>query len=246
MKGLGYPRAMQQLFVGIYIAEICLLGLFATRLNNVAAIGPFVLIILLIVFTALYHMSLDAALTPLIKYLPKTLEAEERQSLLAAADGVGAAAAHDDVEAAGYVAEAKKTEADTAVTSPANGVDATPTPPPHAKPNMFTKFLEPHVYNDYSTMRRLVPSLVSPADALDDGLMRDAYLPPAVWAETPQLLIPRDEMGVSRQECRDTEKVGVRCSDGAARLNEKNKIVVDDEVMSGIWMGSREQLVKAW
>lgn len=244
MKGLGYPRALQQLFVGLYIAEICLLGLFATRLNNVGAIGPFVLIILLIVFTALYHVSLNSALTPLIKFLPKTVEAEERQSLLAAADGVDTAAAHDDVEAA-QLGEGKETVADTAVTTAAsNGVGTAQAP--HKKPNLFTKFLKPHVYNDYSTMRRVVPSLVTAADALDEGLVRDAYLPPPVWAETPQLLIPRDEMGVSRQECRDTEKVGVPCSDGAAHLNEKNKIIVDDDVMNGIYMGSREQLVKAW
>lgn len=245
MKGLGYPRALQQLFVGLYVAEICLLGLFATRLTDIGAIGPFVLMILLVIFTALYHVGLNSALTPLIKYLPKTLEAEERQSLLAAANGVDADAAHDDVEAQGHVAESKKTDADTAITtSERNGIAAPQAP--HKKPNMFTKFLKPHVYNDYSTMRRLVPSLVTAPDALDDGLIRDAYLPPAVWAETPQVLIPRDEMGVSRQECRDTEKVGVPCSDSAAHLNEKNKIVVDDDVMSRIWMGSREQLVKAW
>lgn len=243
MKGLGYPRALQQLFVGIYIAEVCLLGLFATRLSNHGAIGPFVLMILLIVFTALYHVSLDAALTPLIKYLPKTLEAEERQSVLAAADGVTAAEAHDDVEAGTRVVDAEKPNPDT-VTSPANNVLSPPAP--HPKPNLFIKFFKPHVYNDYSTMRRLVPAMISPADAIDDGLVRDAYLPPSVWTDTPQLLIPRDEMGVSRQECRDTEKFGVACTDGVARLDEKNKIVVDDDIMSGIWMGSKEQLVQAW
>jgi hypothetical protein len=249
MKGLGYPRALQQLFVGLYVAEVCL-GLFATRLDNHGAIGPFVLMILLIIFTALYHVSLNSALTPLIKYLPKTLEAEERQGLLAAADSVDAAAAEDDVEAQGHVAASKETAADIAImSSTSNGAIAAPREPPrepHKKPNMFTKFLKPHVYNDYTTMRRVVPSLVTAPDALDDGLVRDAYLSPAVWAETPQVLIPRDEMGVSRQECRDTEKVGVPCSDGAAHLNEKNKIVVDDDFMSGIWMGSREQLVKEW
>lgn len=250
MKGAGYPRALQQLFVGLYIAELCLLGLIGTRLDTAASVGPFVLMIILVVFTAFYHASLNAALTPLIKYLPKTLEAEERQALLASADGI--TTDHDDAEAAqpGTVApQVQKTEADTVVSSAAHddGVAAgSAAISPHKTPNMFVKFLKPHVYNDYSTMRRLVPSMVVPADAFDEGFMRDAYLPPAVWAEMPQLLIPRDEIGVSRQECMDNEKVGVPCLDGAARLDDKNKIVVEDDVMQGIYMGGKDQLIKAW
>ena len=250
LKGAGYPRALQQLFVGLYIAEVCLVGLFATRLDTAASVGPFVLIILLLVFTALYHMGLNSALTPLINYLPKTLEAEERQALLAAVDGI--TTAHDDAEAAEASKEGKaaqKTEADAVVSSAPqdDGVAAgSAAPPPHKKPNIFVEFFKPHVYNDYSTMRRLVPNMVAPADAFDEGLVRDAYLPPAVWADMPQLLIPRDEIGVSRQECRDNEKVGVPCSDGAARLDDKNKIVVEDDVMQGIYLGGKDQLIKDW
>ena len=248
MKGAGYPRALQQLFVGLYIAEICLLGLFATRLNSVGSIGPFVLMIILVVFTALYHVSLNAALTPLINYLPKTLEAEERQALLSSPDGI--TTVNHDAEAGQPTTEtskAQKREADEVVSAAAQDTAVSSAEaPPHKKPNLFIKFFKPHVYNDYSTMRRLVPSMVAPADAFDEGLMHDAYLPPAVWADMPQLLIPKDEIGVSTQECRDNEKVGVPCSDGAARLDEKNKIVVEDDVMQGIYMGGKDQLIKAW
>lgn len=194
-------------------------------------------------------MGLNAALTPLIKYLPKTLEAEERQSLLAAADGVTAATAHDDPEAAqidNAGSKARKTEADAAVSSAPHDNAVVSGPPPNKKPNIFVKFLKPHVYNDYNSMRRLVPSMVAPSDAIDDGLVRDAYLPPAVWADMPQLLIPKDEMGISAQECRDNEKVGVPCSDRVARLDGENRIVVEDDVMQGIYLGSKDQLIKAW
>ena len=244
MKGAGYPRALQQLFVGLYVAEICLVGLFATRLDTAASIGPFVLMIILVVVTALYHVGLNSALNPLINYLPKTLEAEERQALLASADGI--TTAHDDAHDA---EAAQKPEADAVESSAAqdDGVAAgSAEPTPHKKPNIILKFFKPHVYNDYSTMRRLVPNMVAPADAFDEGLMRDAYLPPAVWADMPQLLIPRDEIGVSRQECRDNEKVGVPCSDGAARLDDKNKIVVEDDVMQRIYLGGKDQLIKDW
>ena len=71
-KGRVYPRALQQLFVGLYVAEVCLIGLFAISSGtSVGALGPLILMIIFTIFTALYQVSLNSALTPLIEYLPK-------------------------------------------------------------------------------------------------------------------------------------------------------------------------------
>ena len=71
-KGKIYPRALQQLFVGLYVAEFCLIGLFAIGSgSSVGAVGPLILMVLFLVFTALYQISLNSALGPLIEYLPK-------------------------------------------------------------------------------------------------------------------------------------------------------------------------------
>jgi hypothetical protein len=224
-KGAVYPRALQQLFVGLYIAEICLIGLFATRLNNKGALGPFILMILLLIFTALYNVALNSALSPLIKYLPKTLDAEEHQSLLVD---------HDQVD---EKHEQNNGEGVSRPTSSTKPIDA---PAPHPKPNFITKFLKPHIYNDYATMRRLVPNIVPEDDVIDEGLVRDAYLPPSVWAETPHLAIPRDEMGISAQEVSHTNHI-IPITDDGATLNEKNKIVVNDDVMARLYFED-----KAW
>lgn len=74
-RGLIYPRALKQLFTGIYLSELCLIGLFAASV----AIGPLVLMIAFLVFTVLFHLSLNAALDPLLYNLPQTLMAEEEQ-----------------------------------------------------------------------------------------------------------------------------------------------------------------------
>ena len=200
MKGLSYARALQHLFVGLYISELCLIGLFSTRLSNVGAIGPFALMVFLFVVTALYHISLNTALTPLIYFLPKTIETEESQS---------------------------------------------PFSLPYKKTNMFAKLIKGYVHK-YSTPRPLVPWVVSQADSpLDGSLVHDAYLPPEVWMEVPLLLVPRDEMGVSPQECRDNGMIGVQCTDAAAYLNENNNIVVEDDVMAAICTRTKERLIKA-
>ena len=72
-KGLCYPRALTHLVVGLYLAELCLIGLFF--LND--AFGPAVLLILLFVFTALVHFSITQAVYPLLHNLPQTLALEE-------------------------------------------------------------------------------------------------------------------------------------------------------------------------
>jgi hypothetical protein len=113
------------------------------------------------------------------------------------------------------------------------------------KPGIIARFFKPHIYEDYSAMRRIVPTIETPPDIIDEDLVRDAYLPPAVWAELPQLLIPRDEMGISAQECAETGKV-IPCSDAVATLDEKNNIVVDDEAMRRIWFAEKQQKIMAY
>ncbi|KAK3681642.1 hypothetical protein B0T22DRAFT_299665 [Podospora appendiculata] len=71
-KGLFYPRALIQLMIGLYVAEICLVGLFALK----AAIGPLLLMVMFLIFTALVHISLNEAVAPLLNNLPRTLALE--------------------------------------------------------------------------------------------------------------------------------------------------------------------------
>ena len=72
-RGLHYPKALTQTLTGLYLAEICLVGLFGLK----GAYGPVVMTFGLIIFTSLVHISLTDALSPLLYNLPRTLAAEE-------------------------------------------------------------------------------------------------------------------------------------------------------------------------
>ncbi|ODA83202.1 hypothetical protein RJ55_01713 [Drechmeria coniospora] len=76
-KGLFYPRALLHLMVGLYLAEVCLIGLFALHL----AFGPMAMMIMFLIFTILVHMSLSDAIAPLLQNLPQTLALEEEIQL---------------------------------------------------------------------------------------------------------------------------------------------------------------------
>ncbi|KAF2143706.1 uncharacterized protein K452DRAFT_296695 [Aplosporella prunicola CBS 121167] len=202
-KGLCYPRALQHLFVGLYIAEVCLIGLFAIQLSGEGALGPFILMIILLIFTFLFHVSLNTALDPLLKYLPKSLQDEERRLLEAEHDHAdGSAPALEKGLPDGPVGDA-----------------------PHTKPGMIKKFLRPDVYTDYPTMRRMVPrNFADPDHLYEPEIERDAFFHPSIKSEPPMLWIPRDSAGASRQEVHDTGKV-IAITDVGAHLDEKNKII---------------------
>lgn len=216
-KGLVYPRALQQTTTGAYISILCLIGLFAIK----TAIGPLILMIVFLIVVILFHVSLNAALDPLLLYLPKSLQAEE-DALLAVEDGYSGE----------EIPPKNGTQIATAVES--HEMDQSPTstgkglpPAPHKQPNMIVKWLKPNKFTDYHTLRRLVPRGFAEI-GYDPIVERDAYFNPAIASPTPLLWIPRDLMGISRQECRHTSKV-IPITDDDAGFDESNNLVWNEE-----------------
>lgn len=204
-KGLIYPRALQQLMTGIYIAEICLIGLFGIA----ASPAPLILMVIFLIFTGLFHITLNSALDPLLYNLPKSLEAEEESIRAAILEHAAGNPEGELKEKSGEKVEAAAT--------PVKG------------PGFLTKFLKPHIYSDYATLRQLVPHDLLDADNLyEEKVAGDAYFPPSVTAEVPLLWIPRDEAGISTQEVAHTAKI-IPITDEGSTLDGNNKLVWDPE-----------------
>ena len=215
-QGLVYPRALQQTTTGIYLSIICLIGLFAIK----TAIGPLILMIVYLVFFVLFHFSLNSAIDPLLLYLPKSLQAEE-EALLSLENGETNGDSATDKK--GLHATANVRGVGNSIDNDGKDLPAAP----HKKPNFITKFLSPHVYTDYQTLRRLVPRGFAEIEYAPE-VERDAYYHPAISSPTPVLWIPKDGMGVSAQECRHTSKVLPMTDDGAG-FDEKGTMVWDQE-----------------
>lgn len=176
-----------------------MIGLFAIS----AAIGPLILMIVFTVFTALFHISLNSALDPLLYNLPKTLDTEE-ESVRALLSGES----NGEDKATTTVAVAE---------------------PPTKKPNFVAKFFKPHIYSDYHTLRKLIPhNLVDVDNLYDENVQKNAYFPPSVTSETPLLWVPKDDYGISRQEILHTSKV-IPITDDGCTFDENNALVWDQE-----------------
>ncbi|PYH96048.1 DUF221 domain protein [Aspergillus ellipticus CBS 707.79] len=75
--GLLFPRAINQLFTGLYVMELSLIGLFFLVRDNagdVACEGQAIIMIVVLILTAGYQILLNDAFGPLFRYLPITLE----------------------------------------------------------------------------------------------------------------------------------------------------------------------------
>jgi calcium permeable stress-gated cation channel len=213
-KGLVYAKALKHTLVGCYLAVICLIGLLAIQY----AAAPLILSIILLVVMILYHTSLNAAIDPLLYYLPRSLEAEETALL----SEHGVLQSHDGAFGKNHAAKNGMVESQAMSEKSAGG---------QPKVSFLKKWLRPDKYCSYKIMRKMVPQdfaeiIYSPETE------RDAYQHPAVTNITPLLWIPRDEMGVSRQECAHTNKVTPMTDEGA-HFNEKGKVVWDQEALDG-------------
>jgi hypothetical protein len=206
-RGLIYPRALKQLLTGVYLAEICLIGMCIVS----RAYGPVVIAVVFFVFTILYHITIQKALDPLLYNLPRTLQVEEEMLMHSRAGlaeegevDVGSSAARKE---SGAVAYAEST----------------------SKPNMFVRFFKPWKYVTYYHMRELVPhSDVDVDNMYEEATQISSYFPPSVRAKIPLIWIPRDAGGISRQEVRDSSKV-VPITDEGCSLDEKSNIQWDTE-----------------
>lgn len=102
--GLLFDNALSQLFAGVYIMEITLIGLFFIVRNtadNVACTPQAIIMIVALCLTAAYHFVLEQTMAPVSELIPVTLEdkAVEAEEKLLLAETRGRPSSEMDQEA---------------------------------------------------------------------------------------------------------------------------------------------------
>jgi hypothetical protein len=76
--GLLFPKAVNQLFTGIYVMEIALVGLFLSveddKGDNLVCLPQAIVVVVLLFLTAGFQIMLNYTFSPLFRYMPITLE----------------------------------------------------------------------------------------------------------------------------------------------------------------------------
>jgi hypothetical protein len=209
-RGAAYQRALQQLTTGVYLAEICLIGLFAIAVaDSRAAIGPLAIECVLLACTILFHVTIR-----------RSLRHHEARI-----------AYQDPVPTPGDQLEKGPSDASGSATSTGEKPSTQRTPvvgPP--RPSRLPGFLQNIVNPTHTSVPNLgltlEPYYHKPQPPLPAEVAKRAFFNPAVTSETPVLWIVRDEMGISERECADTMAAvpGLRMTDEQAVFNEKGRV----------------------
>ncbi|GAB7355665.1 hypothetical protein MBLNU459_g6375t2 [Dothideomycetes sp. NU459] len=208
MKGRAYARALQQLTVGVYLAEFCLVGLFAIGISKSAAsTGPLILMIIFTVATIVYHVIMRKTLGPLIdgyELVPGTEGQSvptKKLSMADTEDGNGPGKDHTTHNA---------TEA-----APVGGI----------RGKLLRFFFHTQLaYKYFYPKKELAPHFGESIRGYSEQEYDEAYLPPAIIKQVQTIWIARDEYGLSRQEVAGCEQFNIPASDAEATLDEKAKV----------------------
>ncbi|KAF5231504.1 hypothetical protein FANTH_13365 [Fusarium anthophilum] len=207
--GLVYPQALKQLLFGVYVAEMCLVGMFIVS----KAAGPAFLMIIFLSLTILYHVSLVKVLNPLLYTFPfspfergpivqtqhkKSEDVQVRNSAVATSEVAGkSSTAYEDL-------------------STATGGD-------HTKTHFISEWLKSRIFIDYAAVERLVHHGDPKEPEYSEDAKTHFYYPPSATSKAPFLWIPGDDTGVSNNEAIETINIA-GISNMCCYINRRNGI----------------------
>ncbi|KAJ4325981.1 hypothetical protein N0V94_000346 [Neodidymelliopsis sp. IMI 364377] len=209
-KGHCYTLALQQMLTGVYIAELCLIGLFSLR----GAAGPTVLLGVLFILTIIFNVLTNRYLAPLEQYLPADLaldgssdEDDEEAPLLSSAEEGASDALQREESRIHRISSAIRVS--PKVTGP------------------IARFFEPHIFASHSAMKQWIRDGDFDEDDVPDYSdedVRKAYLNPAYTSQTPVIWLAKDDMGVSKKEIQENEKKELKASDEGAWIDAEGNL----------------------
>ncbi|KAF3994069.1 hypothetical protein FT663_00089 [Candidozyma haemuli var. vulneris] len=212
-RGMHYPRALFHTFTGLYLGQVCLLGLFVVGKGwgcvALQAIG--------IAATAFCHHNLLEAFGRLTTVLPidcmKPLDGFS-QTVSCSTDSdfkrkvldknkanEPKVLEEDKIDQARVEEETGQLEGGHNLVPLLADRDFKTT----ESKNWFVRFVRPDVFLNFRHAKRMIPATYNMEEEVTDD--KHAYDQPAIAAQMPKLWIPRDPYGWSRREIEDNEKI---------------------------------------
>ncbi|POS72522.1 DUF221 domain-containing protein [Diaporthe helianthi] len=221
-RGKCYTRALQQILAGIYVGELCLIGLFGLR----KAKGPAIMLVILFFATIVYHVSTNRLLNPLEDHFPDDMidaENGEHDPLLSAAEEGQAIAAGDvqvdEHERSRLQRIGREMRLPQKVVSP------------------VAHFFEPHVYASHQAMRAFLARTgveTEPAPEYNEEDINKAYQNPSLSSKTPLIWLPKDNYGLSKKEIESLSADNLEATDEGAWVSSRGKVDFDKSNLRGL------------
>ncbi|ROV87380.1 hypothetical protein VMCG_10746 [Cytospora schulzeri] len=205
-RGRCYTRALQQILAGLYIGELCLIGLFGLR----KAKGPSIMLVVLFIATVAYHVLTNRYLNPLEDHFPDEVLSAD----------------NEDAEGAPLLAAAEEGRADEDEQSRVQHLGRGARLPEKVI-SPLARFLEPHIYASHKAMRAFLARTAAETDpppSYSEEDIKKAYQNPSLTSKTPVMWLPRDSYGLSKKEADSLAKDGFSAVDEGAWVNQKGNV----------------------
>lgn len=233
-RGLHYPVALMQTFTGIYLGQICMLGILAVGKGW----GPIVLQAIGLVTTIFCHIYLRSAFNGLRQVVPV--------DCMRALDGVSSTPSFDgeteyqtkvlDRKNTSRVTEKERAKEDREEEEIKDDLAEEREESKHLvvplladrdfkefeSHNFLIRFFRPDVFYNYKNVRKMLPSFYY--DNPDEEDNKHAYHVPATSAKPPNVWIPKDPYGLSTIQIEELSRI-VRISDENSTFDKKGNIV---------------------
>ncbi|KAI9567493.1 hypothetical protein HD554DRAFT_2314817 [Boletus coccyginus] len=230
--GLFYPKAIQHVFVGLYVQQICLCALFflfRDENNDAGATAEGILMVVLIFLTAGFHIVINDSYDPLISALP-----------LSIADKTYKSEGPPEADIGRKSDEKRRNIIDTTVS--ASPAEPRPSQSPTQESFVQTQTPIHHSssgsHRSQSLIQRKRTTDSSPDSEPDtylddlhfarhaDGAVDYGFAHPALARPQRVVWIPEDMFGLGNEEVQMNEGSGVLATTAGASMNAGGKVVV--------------------
>lgn len=232
-RGSHYPKALFQTFTGLYLGQVCLLGLFIVG----KGFGPIVLQAIGLGFTIFSHLHLKWAFDRLLTVTP--IDCMRPLDGTSATPSYMGPSDYDDkvlfkkhgLASSDLLAEEHEANEDIKrdlEQTVDNGGKLVPLLADRdfkstQSTNVVIQYFRPDVYLNYRNAKKMIPATYNIEPEEDDD--KHAFDQPVISAKMPVLWIPQDSMGWSKQEIEKNADI-VEMSDINSSFNEKGSIVM--------------------
>ncbi|KAF8137373.1 hypothetical protein EV363DRAFT_1156392 [Boletus edulis] len=195
--GLFYPRAIQHVFVGMYVQQICLCALFflfRDENKHAAALPEGILMVVLIFLTVGFHILINSSYGPLISALP-----------LSIADKTYKSEDSPDSDNDHQSEDKRRDTIDSAIGASTSG----PRPGVESPESKSGAHFDDLYFSQHA-----------------DGPVDYGFAHPALSRPQRMVWIPDDTLGLGKEEVQTNEASGVLATTAGAAMDESGKVAV--------------------
>ncbi|KAI9567494.1 hypothetical protein HD554DRAFT_2329143 [Boletus coccyginus] len=242
--GLFYPKAIQHVFVGLYVQQICLCALFflfRDENNNGGATAEGVLMVILIFLTAGFHIVINNSYDPLISALPLSIADKTYKSEGPPEADIGRKSDEERRDTINSALGASTSEPRPSQSPVQESFVQTQTLIHHSSssgPHHSHSVVHESFSQTQSLVQRKRTSDSSPDSEPDaylddlhfarhaDGAVDYGFTHPALARPQRVVWIPEDTLGLGNEEVQTNEGLGVLATTAGASMNAGGKVAI--------------------